>query len=63
MTLPPIQTNLLHDRKQHASESVDAYAQEPLFHKAYPSVQQRTRKAEALGQTILTIPVCGRASS
>ena len=56
VTLPAIQTNLFHDRKQHVSESVEAYAQElhTLFHKAYPSVQQGTRKAEALGQTILT---------
>ena len=56
MTLPAIQTNLFHNRKQHVSESVDAYAQElrTLFHKAYPSVQQGTRETEALGQTILT---------
>ena len=56
VTLPAIQTNLFHDRKQHVSESVDAYAQElrTLFNKAYPSVQQGTREAEALGQTILT---------
>ena len=56
VTLPAIQTNLFHDRKQHVSESVDAYAQElcTLFHKAYPSVQQETRGAEALDQTILT---------
>ena len=56
MTLPAIQTNLFHDRKQHVSESVDAYAQElcTLFHKAYPSVQQGIREAEALGQTLLT---------
>ena len=54
--LPSIQTNLFHDRKQHVSESVDAYAQElrTLFHKAYPSVQQGTRETEVLGQTILT---------
>ena len=52
VTLPVIQTNLFYDQKQHASESVDAYAQElrALFHKAYPSVQQGTREAEALGQ-------------
>ena len=56
MTLPAIQTNLFHDRKQYVSESVDAYAQElrTFFHKAYPSVQQGTRETEALGQTILT---------
>ena len=56
MTLPAIQTNLFYDRKQHVSESVDAYAQElrTLFHKAYPSVQQGTRQTEALVQTILT---------
>ena len=56
VTLPAIQTNLFHDRKQHVSESVDAYAQElrTLFHKAYPSVQQGTRETEALGQTVLT---------
>ena len=51
VTLPAIQTNLFHDRKQHVSESVDAYAQElrALFHKAYPSVHLGTREAEALG--------------
>ena len=56
VTLPAIQINLFHDQKQHVSESVDAYAQKlrTLFHKAYPSVQQGTREAEALGQTILT---------
>ena len=54
--LPAIQSNLFHDKKQDVSESVDVYAQElhALFHKAYPSIQQGTREAEALGQTILT---------
>ena len=43
--LPAIQSSLFHDRRQHASESVDHYAQElrTLFHRAYPSVYQRTR--------------------
>ena len=56
VALPAIQSNLFHDKKQGVSESVDIYAQElhTLFHKTYPSVQQGTRKAEALGQTILT---------
>ena len=56
MALPAIQRNLFHDKKQGVTESVDIYAQElcTLFHKAYPSVQQGTREAEALGQTILT---------
>ena len=56
VALPAIQSNLFPDKKQDVSESVDAYAQElrTLFHKAYPSVQQGTREAEALGQTILT---------
>ena len=41
VTLPAIQSNLFHDKKQDVSESVDVYAQElhTLFHKAYPSVQ------------------------
>ncbi|XP_065888471.1 uncharacterized protein [Dysidea avara] len=53
--LPAIQSSLFHDRRQHASESVDHYAQElrTLFHRAYPSVYQGTREAEALGQTVL----------
>ena len=53
--LPAIQSSLFHDRRQHASESVDHYAQElrTLFHRAYPSVYQGTREAEALGQTAL----------
>ena len=56
VALPAKQSNLFHDKKQGVSESVDIYAQElcTLFHKAYPSVQQGTREAEALGQTILT---------
>ena len=56
VTLPVIQTNLFHDQKQHASKLIDAYAQELriLCHKAYSSVQQGTREAEALGQIILT---------
>ena len=53
--LPAIQSSLFHDRRQHASESVDNYAQElrTLFHRAYPSVYQGTREAEALGQAVL----------
>ena len=53
--LPAIQSSLLHDRKQCVSESVDLYAQElrTLFHRAYPSVYQGTREAEALGQIVL----------
>ena len=45
VTLPAIQTNLFHDRKNHISDSLDVYAQElrTLFHKAYPSVQQLIR--------------------
>ena len=56
VVLPAIQSNLFHDKKQGVSESVDIYAQElrTLFHKTYLSVQQGTREAEALGQTILT---------
>ena len=56
VTLSAMQSNLFHDKKQGVSESVDVYAQElrTLFHKAYPNVQQATREAEALGQTILT---------
>jgi len=36
-------------------EAVDQYAQDlhPLFHKAYPSVQQDTKEAETFGQTVL----------
>ena len=36
-------------------ETVDQYAQDlhSLFNKAYPSVQQGTREAETLGQTVL----------
>jgi len=50
-----IQSSLFHDRKQDISESVDYYAQElrTLFHRAYPSVYQGTKKAHALGQTVL----------
>jgi len=53
--LPIEHSSLFHDKKQSNSESVDHYTQDlrVLFYKAYPNVQQGTKEAETLGQTVL----------
>ena len=53
--LPAIQSSLFHDRKQCVTESVDFCAQElrTSFHRAYPSMYQGTKEAEALSQIVL----------
>lgn len=54
--IPVVESNLFHERKQAANESVDQYAQclRELFYKAYPRTQQCTKKAEDMGQSVLT---------
>ena len=53
--MPIVHSSLFHDKKQGARESIDQYAQDlrSLFYKAYPNVQQGTKEAEALAQTVL----------
>jgi len=48
-------SSLFHDKKQSILESVDQYAQDlhALFYNAYPNVQQGTKEAETLEQTVL----------
>jgi len=48
-------SSLFHARKQDISESVDYYYTQELrtlFHRAYPSVYQGTKEADALGQIV-----------
>lgn len=53
--LQSVQSSLFHERKQKASESVDAYAQDlrRLFHLAYPRAQQGSQEAEDMGRSVL----------
>ena len=54
--LKSVQSSRFHERKQQESETVDNYAQElkKLFYRAYPSAQQGTTEAEAMGRSVLT---------
>ena len=53
--LQSVQSSLFHERKQKASESVDAYAQDlcRLFHLAYPRARQGSQEAEDMGRSVL----------
>ena len=53
--LTAIQSQLFHDRKQGAKESVDDFAQElrKLFKKAYAGLLRGGPEADAMGQTVL----------
>ena len=53
--LQSVQSSLFHERKQKASESVDAYAQDlhRLFHLGYPRAQQGSQEAEDMGRSVL----------
>ena len=54
--LQSVQSSRFHERKQQAAESVDTYAQElkKLFYRAYPTAQQGSTEAEAMGRSVLT---------
>ncbi len=53
--LKSVQSSRFHDRRQQEAETVDNYAQElkKLFYQAYPSTQQGTPQAEAMGRSVL----------
>lgn len=53
--LTAIQTQLFHDRKQGATESVDEFAQDlrKLYSRAYAGITRGTQEAERIGQTVL----------
>ena len=56
VTIQAVQTNLFHERKQGAKESVDAYAQDlrQLFLRAYPATQRGSKEAEEIGESVLS---------
>ena len=56
MQLTAVQTQMFHERKQGAKETVDEFAQElrKLYTKAYSTVTSGVPQAEEVGQRVLT---------
>ena len=56
MHLRSVKSSQFHERKQRQDETVDSFAQELkcLFYKAYPSTQQGSPEAEAMGRAVLS---------
>ena len=54
--LRSVKSSQFHERKQRQDETVDSFAQElkRLFYKAYPSTQQGSPEAEAMGRAVLS---------